>query len=89
MGKRRGAIVPRVVLGATFVAVVPQITACSGPDPILQFGQIFYGVAAVAMCCFDASGVADVAFIPDAPDSDAPADAPADVDTDATDAPTD
>jgi hypothetical protein len=89
MAKRRGSIVPRVVLGASFVAVVPQITACSGPDPIVQFGQIFYGVAAVAYCCFDA-GVADVAFVPDATDSgDAPADAPDDVDTDATDAPTD
>lgn len=89
MAKRRGSIVPRVVLGASFVAVVPQITACSGPDPIVQFGQIFFGVAAVAMCCFDA-GVADVAFIIDASDaSDSPADAPGDVDTDATDAPTD
>ena len=78
-----------MVLGASFVAVVPQITACSGPDPILQLGQIFYGVAAVAYCCFD-SGVADAAFLLDATDAgDAPADVSSDVDTDATDAPTD
>jgi hypothetical protein len=41
----------------------------------------FLGVAAVAMCCFDAMGVADVGFIPDAPldvNGDVAADAPED-----------
>jgi hypothetical protein len=28
--------------------------------------DVILGVAAVAMCCFDAMGVADVGFIPDA-----------------------
>jgi hypothetical protein len=85
--KRRSAIVPGLVLGASFVAVVPAI-ACSGPgtDPITNMRNIQYGVAAVAYCCFEGGGVAMIGFDAeagkdasseaDAPD--APADAPSD-----------
>jgi hypothetical protein len=73
---KRTKIVPRAVFGVSFGGVVPAsivlgIQACSSPGPIL-------GVAAVAMCCFEASA-------PDGDASDAPSeasDAPADTTTD-------
>lgn len=85
--RRKSNIVPALVLGASFASVVPvcALAGCSGNDPILNVRPIYYGVAAVAYCCFDGSGVADVAFLPDTSDaaneSDAPqesADAPGD-----------
>lgn len=85
--RRKSAIVPGLVLGASFVAVVPVCAvACSGPgsDPITNMRYIQYGVAAVAYCCFEGGGVADVAFKPDVKEaeadaqSDPPSDAPSD-----------
>jgi len=66
-GKRRKtSLVPRIVLGASFVSVVPAcVAACSGGDPIFNLGNQF-GVAAVAFCCFDGGGVAADAFFFDA-----------------------
>jgi hypothetical protein len=70
-------LVPKLVLGATFVAVVPAcaLVACGGSisggdgGPGDAQSEILLGVAAVAYCCFDATmGVADVAFIKDAHD---------------------
>ncbi len=76
---KRTKIVPRAVFGVSFGGVVPAIVlglqACSS-GPVL-------GVAAVAMCCFEAS-------LPDASDakseatSDAPVDSPSDVTGDVT-----
>ena len=70
------AIVPSLVLGASFAAVVPAfVVSCSGTDPIVSMkdakpDMTFYGVAAVAYCCFEA-GVADAGFTPDADAGDA------------------
>lgn len=77
--KKVTRVVPALVLSASFVAVIP---ACGGATTSNDAGSdaasdVLYGVAAVAYCCFD-SGVADIAFIPDA-DADAATDAPADV----------
>ena len=86
--RKKSAIVPGLVLGASFAAVVPAV-ACSGPgtDPITNLRYIQYGVAAVAYCCFEGGGVADVAFQPDtgtdaSSEADAPADAPSDAPSD-------
>lgn len=80
-------IVPSLVLGAAFVGVVPAcvLTACGGTETTVKDAG-YFGVAAVAYCCFD-GGVADVGFRPDAGDaadgSDAVTDAPADAAKDA------
>ncbi len=59
--RKKALLVPRLVLGASFVGAVPAcVAACGGPDPILDLGNQF-GVAAVAFCCFD-GGVAVDAF---------------------------
>lgn len=80
---KRTKIVPRAVFGVSFGGVVPAsimlgLQAC-GSQPVL-------GVAAVAMCCFEAS-------LPDGDASDAnseASDAPTDTTTDTTsDAPDD
>ena len=90
--RRKSNIVPGLVLGASFTAVVPSVVvACSGQDPVTNLDNKFLGVAAVAYCCFEGGGVADVGFRPEAGDaakeaSDAANDAPADT---ATDAPAD
>ena len=84
--KKRTRIVPSLVVTASFIGVIPAcaLGACGGTTTTQDGGggdakqDQFLGVAAVAMCCFDAMGVADVGFIPDAPNdvtSDAPADA--------------
>ncbi len=86
--RRRSAIVPSLVLSASFAGVVPlcAVTSCSGNDPILNVRPpIYYGVAAVAYCCFE-GGVADVSFIPDASDAPNESDAPKES---AADAPSD
>jgi len=72
------------------VSVIPAcaLSACGGPDPILQLGGgVPFGVAAVAFCCFD-GGVADIAFTFDAtvdagPDADASSDDALDEEADA------
>ena len=78
--KKRTRIVPSLVVTATFVGVIPAcaLGACGGTTTSQDGGggdakvDQLLGVAAVAMCCFDAMGVADVSFVPDAPnDSDA------------------
>ncbi len=86
--RRKSNIVPGLVLGASFTAVVPAcvLTACGGTDPVLNIGT-FYGVAAVAYCCFDAMGVAVDAFTLDARDAAKEADAA--TEGDAPDAPSD
>ena len=88
--KKRTRIVPSLVVTATFVGVIPAcaIEACGGTTTTQDGGgdakvDQFLGVAAVAMCCFDAMGVADVGFIPDST-SDAPKDAVGDAPADAT-----
>jgi hypothetical protein len=96
--RKKTALVPRIVLGASFIAVVPAcaLTACGGPDPILQLG-ITFGVAAVAFCCFDATavadamfhGVADAAFQLDSTATDGDATLDGDTDDGASDAPDD
>lgn len=87
MPKKKSAIVPKALWGIKLAAVVPACAlACSGPDPLLNFGYEF----TVAQCCFgvaDATfGVAADAFRPPPKDAaqeaspdDAPADAPEDV----------
>jgi hypothetical protein len=96
--RKKTALVPRIVLSASFVSVIPAcaLSACGGPDPILQLGGgIPFGVAAVAFCCFD-GGVADIAFTFDAtkgidatvdaaPDGDATPDDALDEEADAAD----
>lgn len=69
--KRKLAIVPSLVLGASFVAVIPM-TACGGSTVDMKDADTkdvrpdtFFGVGAVAYCCFD-GGVADVGFTGDA-----------------------
>lgn len=70
MARKRTAVVPRAVLGASFGSVIPAcvalgIQACSNGNPLP-------GVAAVAYCCFDASlGDGDAA---DSTTNDAPSD---------------
>jgi hypothetical protein len=82
MRRRKSNIVPGLVLGASFTAVVPAcvLTACGGSDPVVNLGNQYYGVAAVAYCCFEGGGVAADAFAIDAKDAalegDAPSDAP-------------
>ncbi|HEX4512500.1 MAG TPA: hypothetical protein VGH87_02830 [Polyangiaceae bacterium] len=88
MMKKRTRIVPSLVVTASFVGVIPAcaLGACGGATTTQDGGgdakaDQFLGVAAVAMCCFDAMGVADVGFIPDAPldvNGDVAADAPED-----------
>lgn len=80
-------VVPSLVLSASFVGVVPAcaLMACGGSETPTDGGtdsgkDVLLGVASdaflgVAACCFDAMGVADVAF----------ADAPADVASDGAD----
>ncbi|HSQ66758.1 MAG TPA: hypothetical protein VLM85_26245 [Polyangiaceae bacterium] len=88
MRPRRPRVVPSLVLGASFIGVVPAcaLQGCGGEIAIKDGGSDaapdqFMGVGAVAYCCFDA-GVAVDAFIPpdagDAADSSdgLPADAP-------------
>lgn len=74
MKRTRTRIVPSLVVTASFVGVIPAcaLGACGGTTTTQDGGgdaktDQFLGVAAVAMCCFDAMGVADVGFIPDAP----------------------
>ena len=81
--KKRTRIVPSLVVTATFVGVIPAcaLGACGGTTTTQDGGgdaktDQFLGVGA---CCFDAMGVADVGFVPDAPPVDAISDAPADV----------
>jgi hypothetical protein len=65
--KRKLSIVPSLVLGASFAAVVP---ACGGTTDMKDAEtkdvrpDTFYGVGAVAYCCFEA-GVADAGFTGD------------------------
>lgn len=80
---KRTRVVPNLVLSATFASVIPAcaLVACGGTE-IGDGGsdatnEVILGVAAVAYCCFDAMGVADIGFIPDAP-SDSAKDAPSD-----------
>ncbi len=82
--KKRTRIVPSLVVTASFIGVIPAcaLGACGGETTTQDGGgdakvDQFLGVAAVAMCCFDAMGVADIGFVPDAP-LDAVGDAPAD-----------
>jgi hypothetical protein len=82
--RKRTRIVPGLVMTATFAAV-SVVPACGGTtvsgdggsdakaDIVNGVADGAFGVAAVAYCCFDAMGVADVGFVPDAP-SDAPDD---------------
>jgi hypothetical protein len=71
---KRTRIVPSLVVTASFVGVVPvcALEACGGAttaqDGAADAKEEFLGVAAVAMCCFDAMTVADAGFVPDAPD---------------------
>jgi len=74
--KKRTRIVPSLVVTASFVGVIPAcaLGACGGTTSSQDGGgdaktDQFLGVAAVAMCCFDAMGVADVGFVPDANDA--------------------
>ncbi len=83
MATQRTRVVPSLVLSATFVGVIPAcaLGACGGTE-VGDGGsdaksEVILGVAAVAYCCFDAMGVADVAFIPDSP-LDVASDAPSD-----------
>ena len=70
--KKRTRIVPSLVVTASFVGVIPAcaLGAGGGPTTTQDGGggdatnDQFLGVGA---CCFDAMGVADVGFIPDAP----------------------
>ena len=72
MRRKPTRVVPRLVLGASFIAVVPAcaLAGCGGSIITGDGGtsdanndHIVYGVAAVAYCCFDAMmGVADAAF---------------------------
>ena len=57
-------IVPKLVFGATFVAVVPAcaLVACGGSVTGDDGGPDIIYPPAVAYCCFDPMGVADVAF---------------------------
>jgi len=80
--KKRTRIVPSLVVTASFVGVIPAcaLGACGGTTSSQDGGgdaktDQFLGVAAVAMCCFDAMGVADVGFVPDANDATADSDA--------------
>ncbi len=75
---RKTRIVPRLVIGASFVAVVPAcaLVACGGQTTKDAGADVIYGVAAVGFCCFDAMGVADVGFVPDADAHDGMSDAP-------------
>ena len=81
---KRTKIVPRAIFGVSFGGVVPAsiaigLQACSS-QPVL-------GVAAVAMCCFEASlpdgdasdAKSEASDAPSDTTSDAPADAPSDV----------
>lgn len=75
--RSRTHFVPKLVLGATFVAVVPAcvLVACGGTTTSGDGGsdaqsEFLPGVAAVAYCCFDAMGVADAAFAKDADAAD-------------------
>jgi hypothetical protein len=77
---KRSRIVPRAVFGVSFGGVVPAsivlgLQACSS-GPVL-------GVAAVAMCCFEASLPDGDASDATNEASDAPADTTSDVTTDA------
>ena len=68
--RKKTAIVPSLVLTASFATVIPSVAACSGSDPVVgskdaRPDTIWYGVAAVAYCCFEA-GVADMGFDADA-----------------------
>jgi hypothetical protein len=76
---KRTKIVPRAVFGVSFGGVVPAsillgLQAC-GSQPVL-------GVAAVAMCCFEASLPDGDASDAKTEASDAPSDSPSDVSTD-------
>jgi hypothetical protein len=79
---KRTKIVPRAVFGVSFGGVVPAsimlgLQACSS-GPVL-------GVAAVAMCCFEAGSPDGDADASDATDSTSEAsDAPSETTTDAT-----
>jgi len=84
MMKKRTRIVPSLVVTASFIGVIPAcaLGACGGTTGSQDGGgdakvDQFLGVAAVAMCCFDAMGVADSAF------ADAPSDVTSDVSSDA------
>ncbi len=81
--RRTARVVPGLVLSASFLGVVPAcaLVACGGTETRdggadAQVDGVaadaFLGVAAVAYCCFDAMGVADVGFVVDAADGDAP-----------------
>lgn len=89
--RRKSNIVPGLVLGASFTAVVPAcvLAACSGGDPVVNLRQ--YGVAAVAYCCFEGGGVAVDAFASDVRDAANEGDAPreGDAPSEASDAPSD
>ena len=84
---RRTKIVPRAVFGVSFGGVVPAsivlgLQACSS-GPVL-------GVAAVAMCCFEASLPDGDASDAKTEASDAPSDTTSDVATDVvSDSPSD
>jgi len=79
--RKRTRIVPGLVMTAAF-ATVSVVPACGGTTTSGDGGSdakadvandVFFGVAAVAYCCFDAMSVADSGFVVDAP-SDAPDD---------------
>lgn len=84
-------VVPSLVLTASFVGVVPACALVSCSDGQGNGNDVWVGgdVAAeafgfpdgVAYCCFDAMGVADVAFKPDGADANT-SDAPEDVSND-------
>jgi hypothetical protein len=79
-------VVPGLVLSASFIGVIPAcaIEGCGGTEVAQDGGSDAhldgvaaeaFGVAAVAYCCFDAMGVADIGFVVDAAAAnDAPSD---------------
>ena len=77
---KRSALVPRIVLRAGFVSVIPAcaLAACGGPDPLLDFVDVPFGVAADAFF-----GVAADAFLGVAADAFMHVDASTEASTDA------
>ena len=88
--KKRTRIVPSLVVTASFIGVIPAcaLGACGGTTGSQDGGgdakvDQFLGVAAVAMCCFEASLPDGDASDATSEASDAPSEATSDVATDA------